>query len=88
MNIGAALIAFIQAELVGEERAFEVDASTRLIDVGLIDSMGLMQIIGFIEEQTGVRIPDEEVMPENFQTVGSMEGLIARLLARRAGAGP
>ncbi len=85
MTIGAALIAFIQAELVGEERAFEVDASTRLIDSGLIDSMGLMQTIGFIEEQTGVRIPDEEVMPENFQTVGSIEGLIARLLARRAG---
>jgi acyl carrier protein len=88
MTIGAALIAFIQAELVGEERTFEVDASTRLIDGGLIDSMGLMQIIGFIEEQTGVRIPDEEVMPENFQTVGSMEGLIARLLARRAGEAP
>jgi acyl carrier protein len=88
MTIGAALIAFIQAELVGEERTLEVDASTRLIDGGLIDSMGLMQIIGFIEEQTGVRIPDEEVMPENFQTVGSMEGLIARLLARRAGEAP
>jgi methoxymalonate biosynthesis acyl carrier protein len=88
MTIGAALIAFIQAELVGEERTHEVDASTRLIDGGLIDSMRLMQIIGFIEEQTRVRIPDEEVMPENFQTVGSMEGLIARLLARRAGEAP
>ena len=88
MNIGAALIAFIQAELVGEERGFEVDVSTRLIDGDLIDSTGLIQIIGFIEEQTGVRIPDEEVMPENFQTVGSMERLIARLLSRHAGEGP
>jgi acyl carrier protein len=88
MTIGTALIAFIQAKLVGEERAFEVDASTRLIDGDLIDSMGLMQIIGFIEEQTGVRIPDEEVLPENFQTVASMERLIARLLPGRAGDGP
>jgi acyl carrier protein len=88
MTIGTALIAFIQAKLVREERAFEVDASTRLIDGDLIDSMGLMQIIGFIEEQTGVRIPDEEVLPENFQTVASMERLIARLLPGRAGDGP
>jgi len=88
MTIGASLTAFIQAELVGEERALEVDAGTRLIDSGLIDSMGLMQIIAFIEEQTGVRIPDEEVMPENFQTVDSMERLITRLRARRAGTRP
>ncbi|HLB08244.1 MAG TPA: acyl carrier protein [Gemmatimonadaceae bacterium] len=88
MTIATSLTAFIQAELVGEERALKVDASTRLIDSGLIDSMGLMQIIAFIEEQTGVRIPDEEVMPENFQTVDSMVRLIARLEARRAGTGP
>lgn len=82
MTIGNDLIAFIQTEVVGEERGIKVDAETRLIDSGLIDSMGLMQIIAFIEEHTAIRISDDEVMPENFETVGSMERLITRLRAR------
>jgi len=82
MTIGKALITFIQDEVVGEDRGIAINADTRLIDGGLIDSMGLMQIIAFIEEQTSIRISDEEVMPENFQTVGSMERLITRLRSR------
>ncbi len=83
MTIGTELTQFIQRELVGDDQALVVDPETRLIDGGLIDSMGLMQIIGFIEERTGIRISDEEVLPENFETVGSMEQLIARLVAQR-----
>ena len=82
MTIGSALTSFIQTEIVGDERGIAVDANTRLIDSGLIDSMALMQIIAFIEEQTAVRISDDEVMPDNFQTVGSMERLIERLRSR------
>jgi acyl carrier protein len=82
MTDGSDLISFIQAEIVGEDRGITVDRDTRLIDGGLIDSMGLMQIMSFIEEHRAVRVPDDEVMPENFQTVASMERLIARLRAR------
>jgi acyl carrier protein len=82
MTIGSSLISFIQEEIVGDGRGITVDADTRLIDGGLIDSMGLMQIIAFIEEQTALRISDDEVMPDNFQTVASMERLIARLRSR------
>ena len=82
MTIANELVSFIQSEIVGDDRGLKVNAATRLIDGGLIDSMGLMQIIAFIEERTAVRVPDDEVMPENFQTVDSMERLIARLRSR------
>jgi acyl carrier protein len=82
MTIGNDLIAFIQSEIVGDGREITVDENTKLIDGGLIDSMGLMQIIAFIEDHTSVRVSDDEVMPENFQTVASMERLIARLRGR------
>jgi acyl carrier protein len=82
MTMGGELVSFIQSEIVGSDRGITVDANTKLIDGGLIDSMGLMQIIAFVEERTGVRVPDDDVMPENFQTVASMERLIARLRSR------
>lgn len=75
------LVTFIQDTLArGQE--LEIQNDDRLLDLGIIDSMGLMQLIGFIEERTGLRVPDNEVVRDNFQTVESMEEMIERLRAR------
>lgn len=70
------LVKFIQTNMAADA---VIDASTPLIDRGILDSMGLMQVIMFVEEKTGIRIPDDEVLPDNFQTVGSIEVLVDRL---------
>ena len=59
-----------------------VDENEDLIARGLIDSIALLQIILFIEEQVGIRIPDEEVAPENFQTINAIERTVERLQAQ------
>ncbi len=69
-------------QFVAERFSTEIDEEVPLIDRGLIDSMGLLEIITFIEERTGSRIPDEEVTPENFQTVASIDEMVQRLRAR------
>lgn len=76
------LLKFIREDVVMDDNV-RVDEGVGLIDGGVLDSMGLMRVIGFIEEHAGVRIPDSEVVPENFQTVGSMERLIERLKGPR-----
>jgi acyl carrier protein len=70
------LVKYIQTNMAADA---VIDASTPLIDRGILDSMGLMQVIMFVEEKTGIRIPDDEVLPDNFQTVGSIEALVDRL---------
>lgn len=40
-----------------------------LIDKGLLDSVGVLQLVVFIEEKFDVTIEDDEVVPENFETV-------------------
>jgi acyl carrier protein len=46
--------------------------------------MGLMQLISFIEERTRIRIPNEEVTRDNFETVASVERLVKRLEGKGA----
>jgi acyl carrier protein len=75
---------YIGNSLAGDSQAGPITDDTPLLDHGVIDSMGLMQLVMFIEEQTGVRVPDEEVLPDNFQSVTSIEQLVERLQARRA----
>jgi hypothetical protein len=50
----------------------------------IIDSMALMRLVAFVEERTTVRIPDDEILPENFNTVEAIDArVVQRLQARR-----
>ena len=48
-----------------------------LIDSGVIDSLGIFQLVAFLEERFGVAIGDEEITPENFGSVMAIERLVA-----------
>lgn len=65
-----------------QKHSTEIDENEPLIDRGVIDSMGLLEILNFIEERTGSRVPDDEVTHENFQTVASIERLVQRLASQ------
>lgn len=53
-----------------------------LIEVGVIDSTGVLELIGFIEERYQVEIRDEEVLPENLDSIGN----IIRFVGEKLGA--
>lgn len=53
-----------------------------LIEVGVIDSTGVLELIGFIEERYEVEIRDEEVLPENLDSIGN----IIRFVGEKLGA--
>jgi acyl carrier protein len=78
------LAKFIENNLIGGERRMTVDDSTALIEKGIIDSMGLMQIVSFLEERAGVRVPDEEVGPDNFETLEAIDQMVKRLQENQA----
>ena len=49
-----------------------------LLEQGIIDSLGLMKLIAFMEETFGIKIMDDEIVPENFQSLNSMVTLVER----------
>jgi acyl carrier protein len=53
----------------------------RLIDKGVLDSMGIFEVISFLENQYGIQIEDQDIVPDNF---GSLKS-IAKLVAAKAG---
>ena len=78
MSLRQQLLEFIEGNLVHEGRG-RLSEDDSLIERGLVDSIGLLQIMLFVEEQTGLSIPDREVTPENFQTVAHIDRLVRRL---------
>jgi acyl carrier protein len=73
----AELIRYIETTMLRDSAKIDPDES--LIDRGIIDSMGLMQIMNFVESNAGVRVPDHLVLLENFQSVAAIEQLVKRL---------
>jgi acyl carrier protein len=66
---------FIVNELMFEDNAAALTEETPLLE-GVIDSLGLMQMISFIEEEFEVSIDDAEVTASNFRTVADIERLV------------
>ncbi len=48
---------------------------------GIIDSLGVMQLISFVESEFSVRSADTELVPENFDSVEKVSAFIERKLA-------
>jgi len=47
-----------------------------LIESGVVDSLGIFQLIAFLEERFGIKIGDEEITPEHFGTVVAIDRLV------------
>jgi acyl carrier protein len=61
---------------VGDVRALGNDTS--LLDQGIVDSTGVMEIVGFIEETFGITVEDSELLPENLDSIRGIEQYIIR----------
>lgn len=47
-----------------------------LLEHDVIDSIGVFQLVSLIEERLGVEIPDDELVPENFQSIGALARMV------------
>ena len=56
-----------------------------LLEQGIVDSLGLMKLIVYMEETFRIKISDEDIIPENFKSLNSMANLIEKRIADKVG---
>ena len=61
---------------VADPKALE--NSTSLLDAGIIDSTGVLEVIMFIETTFGVTVEDSEMLPENLDSIERIAAFVAR----------
>ena len=71
--------AFISDNFILDGDDLAGDAS--LTQQGVLDSMGVLELIMFVEERFGVKVPDEDTLPENLDSVDR----IVRYVRSRSG---
>ncbi|MCX8068734.1 MAG: acyl carrier protein [Anaerolineae bacterium] len=50
-----------------DETRLRDDAS--FLEEGIVDSTGVLELVMFVEETFGIEVPDEDILPENFDSV-------------------
>jgi acyl carrier protein len=54
------------------------------LEKGIIDSTGILEMIAFLESEFGVKVDDEELVPENLDSVDRLVAFVERKLLTRA----
>ena len=54
-----------------------------LLDARLIDSLGILDLVGYLEETFAIRVEDDELTPENFESIGALVRFVSKRSAPR-----
>jgi acyl carrier protein len=69
------------------EQNFLVGSDTRIADADsllqmqVVDSTGFLELVNFIEASFGVKVADDEMVPENLETIDNIDAFVRRKLA-------
>ncbi len=66
----------IENFLYGQEREFKDDDS--FLEEGIVDSTGVLQLVAFLEETFGITVEDEDLIPQNLDSVNSVTEYLSR----------
>ena len=66
----------IENYLFGDDDGLE--ESTSFLDTGIVDSTGILELINFISEEFRIFVEDEELVPENLDSINNVTAFIGR----------
>jgi len=49
-----------------------LEDNTSFLEEGIIDSTGVLELVGFIEEEFAITVEDEELIPENLDSINNV----------------
>jgi len=68
----------IAKNILFNDKGYPYPDDASFVEEGIIDSMNVMELILFVEENFGIEVADEEIVPDNFNSVRQMADYIRR----------
>lgn len=65
-------------------RRKEIGGDDPLLETGIIDSLGVLDVVTFLEHEFSIHVADDELVPQNFQTINRLVDFVR---AKKNGAG-
>ena len=74
---------FLIQDVLYDKELRELGPDENLLEKGLLDSLAILKVVTFCEEEFGVTIPDQDVLPDHMESVRAIAALVERVRAAR-----
>lgn len=79
LNVAARIRNYIVEQfLFGNDQG--LTPSLSLLESGMIDSTGVLELVMFLEESFGIKVRDEDLVPENLDSIDRIDRFVSRKL--------
>ncbi len=72
MEIEAQVRKYVAQNLLFSDNGFEYEDNDSFLQEGIVDSVGVLELVLFVEETFGVNVDDQEITPDNFDSVNKL----------------
>jgi acyl carrier protein len=67
---------FVSQELVDDDKKTDLKDEENLLANGIMDSLGILKLVSFIEQKFDIQVPDEDVTVQNFRSLKDIAGYL------------
>ena len=82
MDIESQIRNYIIKNLLFSSNGYHYSDDTSFLEEGIVDSVGIMELVSFVEDSFGVPVADSDITPDNFDSVSRLSGYICRKTGR------
>jgi len=68
---------FIARNFLFTDQGFDYPDETSFLKEGIIDSLGIIELVSFVEKEFGISVADQELLPSNFDSVARLTAYIS-----------
>ncbi len=78
MDIKAQIRRYVAQNFLFSDNGFELSDDASFLEEGIVDSTGVLELVLFVEDTYNIEVDDDEIVPDNFDSVGSLAAFIKR----------
>jgi acyl carrier protein len=76
MNIETQIRDYIIRNILFSDNGFQFGDNDSFLDGGIVDSFGVMELVKFSEDNFEIRVEDQEIVPDNFDSVSKLANFV------------
>jgi acyl carrier protein len=81
MQIEPQIRQYLAENFLFSNNGYELEDEASFLEEGIVDSTGVLELVMFVEETFGITVQDEELVPQNFDSVSQLAAYVRRKLA-------
>lgn len=79
-DVKTSLRSFLSAPALPLARTIAFTDEDSFLEKGILDSTGVLEVVGYIEKEFGIRVEADEIIPDNLDSINKLTTFISKKL--------